>query len=361
MILEKFGWNFTLQNAFDYLEKDNLKAVRVISEDRDSYLLITENGEIRGKVSGAFRYKCENRSDFPAVGDWVAINVNANDEFAIINKLLPRTSLISRKAAGKNISEHVLAANVDYVFIISGLDNNYNLSRIERYVTQIWNSGAKPVIVLNKVDLITNDAKLNLIINELNAIAMGVPIHCISTLYDQKITELAKYFVDNKTVVLLGSSGVGKSTLTNKLLGVDLQKTTVTRLKDSKGRHTTTRRQLFLLPFGGMLIDTPGMRELQLWLDKEDVDTSFIDIDELAKHCRFSDCTHTCEIGCAVQEAITNDLLDNDRLKNYSKMQREVKYLAQRQQENSWSSRLEKRKFGKLVRDARDRMRSRYD
>lgn len=361
MNLEIFGWNFQFQNAFDSLKKANLQPARIISEDRSSYLLVTLNGEVRGKVSGAFRFACKKSSDFPAVGDWVAIQISVNQTFAIIHAILPRKTIISRKIAGENTDLQVLAANVDYVFVISGLDNNYNLSRLERYITQVWNSGAKPVIILNKMDLVKNNTDLDSIIDELKAVAIGVPIHFVSSLYNQNLRELNKYFADIKTIVLLGSSGVGKSTLTNKLLSVDLQKTSDTRSKDSKGRHTTTRRQLFLLPSGGMLIDTPGMRELQLWLDKEDIDTCFVDIDELAKNCRFNDCTHTHEVGCKVQQAVAQNLLDIGRLKNYLKMQREVKYLNQRQKEISWDSRLDDRKFGKLLRNARKQMRSRYD
>lgn len=361
MILEKFGWNVLFQNAFDNINKENLIPAKVISEDRGSYELISEAGELRGKVSGAFRFASKKRTNFPAVGDWVAIQVGVNDSVAIIHNLLPRRRLISRKTSCEETDEQVLAANVDYIFIISGLDNNYNLRRIERYITLAWNSGAQPIIILNKVDLIQNDDYLSKVTEDLNSIALGVPFHFISSLHKQSIVELSKYFTDNQTVVLLGSSGVGKSTLTNQLLGADLQKTTDVRSNDSKGRHTTTRRQLFLLPFGGMLIDTPGMRELQLWLDKADVDVGFVDIDELAKNCRFHDCTHTHEVGCAVQNAVSQKQLDIARLKNYLKMQREAKHLEQRQCEISWDSRLAERKFGKKLRDARKQMRSRYN
>lgn len=360
MNLEKFGWHATFQDAYASFNNKNLIPARVISEDRGSYILIAEAGEIRGKISGAFRYSCKKRIDFPVVGDWVTIHTTSvNAGLAIIHGVLPRNSIITRKTAGANIEAQALASNVDYIFIISGLDKNYNLRRIERYLTLAWNSGVQPVIILNKVDLIKDAVVLSKITAELDSIAIGVPVLFISSLYNQKLAELNKYFTDNKTVVLLGSSGSGKSTLTNQLLGMNLQKTTSIRHTDSRGRHTTTRRQLFLLPSGGMLIDTPGIRELQLWLDEGDVDTSFVDIYTLADNCRYHDCTHTHEAGCAVQEAVSQNLLDIGRLKNYLKMRREAKYLEQRLRETSWDSRLEKRKFGKVLRDARKRRRSR--
>ncbi|MFA6408859.1 MAG: ribosome small subunit-dependent GTPase A [Gammaproteobacteria bacterium] len=351
MNLILLGWNAKFQETFDNLKDTNLIPARIISEDKGSYVVMTATKEIRSKISGAYFYTAKTRIDLPVVGDWVAIQ--ASGELAIIHTLLPRNTLLSRKASGENTEEQPLAANIDYVFIISGLDKNYNLRRIERYITLAWNSGAQPIIILNKVDLVNDNEKLDQIAHDIEAIACSLPVHFISSLNNEGLSALSSYFSNNKTVALLGSSGVGKSTLTNTLLGEVLQKTTSTRESDSKGRHTTTRRQLFQLSDGGMLIDTPGMRELQLWVDENTIDSSFSDIETLATNCRFRDCTHSHEVGCAVQEAIAQNTLSKNRLSNYLKMQREAKYLSKRQKETSWDTRLEDRKFGKRLRNAR--------
>lgn len=348
--LEKMGWDSIFAYYFDELKCPNLIPARVSSEDRGAYSLVTSLGELRGKVSGTYRYSTENRIDFPVVGDWAAVEVYSADSIAIIHELLPRKTILSRKVSGAVTEKQALAANIDHTLIVSGLDKDFNLRRIERYLTLAWDSGAKPVIILNKVDLIENRAELDEIKNEIESIALGVPIHFISSLgaNNDNLKDLESYFSDHKTVVLLGSSGAGKSTLTNRLLGKDYQKTAEVRISDSKGRHTTTRRQLFLLPSGGMLVDTPGIRELQLWVDEKGFDLGFSDIEALAKKCHFGDCTHTQEPGCAVQEAVIKNELDKNRLHNYQKLQKEAKYLNGRQKEASWDSRLADRKFGKF-------------
>lgn len=349
--LETIGWDSIFAYYFDELKHPNLIPARVSSEERGAYNLLTTIGTLRGKVSGTYRYSAENRIDFPVVGDWVAVEAYSADSIAIIHELLPRKTILSRKVAGAVTEKQALAANIDYAFIVSGLDNDFNLRRIERYLTLIMDGGVQPVIILNKADLIESVDKLNEIKKDIENVALGVPIHFISLLNDNNnsLKNLETYFIGNKTVVLLGSSGVGKSTLTNRLLGEDYQKTVEVRISDSKGRHTTTRRQLFVLPCGGMLVDTPGIRELQLWIDEKGFDQSFSDVETLAANCRFRDCTHTQEPGCAVQEAITKNELDANRLRNYQKMQKEMQYLASKQKEVSWDSRLADRKFGKLI------------
>lgn len=350
MNLELLGWDPITSYYFSELNTTLIPA-RVISEDKDSYLLLSEAGELRGKISGAFRYKAGDKIDLPVVGDWAVIEIYSTDSIAVIHQLLPRKTLLMRKTAGIVTEKQALAANIDYAFIINGLDKDFNLRRIERYITLVYDSGAQPVIILNKLDLIGNASQLDEIKNEIEAIAFGVPVHFISSINSQGIDEIKNYFTGNKTVALLGSSGVGKSTLTNQLLGETYQKTADVRASDSKGRHTTSRRQLFLLPSGGTLIDTPGMRELQLWLDDNSFSTSFADIDALAKSCRFKDCTHMSEPGCAVQIAISQGKLDQDRLQNYHKLLREAKYLAKKQSEVSWATRLEDRKFGRMCKN----------
>lgn len=348
--MESIGWNSIFAYYFDELKCPNLIPARVSSEDRGAYSLMTSLGELRGKVSGTYRYSTENRIDFPVVGDWTAVEVYSADSVAIIHELLPRKTILSRKVSGEVTEKQALAANIDYTLIVSGLDKDFNLRRIERYLALAWDSGAQPVIILNKADLIENPDSLDEIRKEIESIALGVPIHFISSLNinNGNLKDLENYFSDNKTVVLLGSSGVGKSTLTNRLLGENYQKTADVRVSDSKGRHTTTRRQLFSLPSGGMLIDTPGIRELQLWVDEKGFGLGFPDIEALAKNCRFGDCTHAQEPGCAVQEAIIKNELDANRLHNYQKLQKEAQYLSGRQKEASWDSRLADRKFGKF-------------
>lgn len=347
MDISLLGWNPHVKQAFSEYNKQNGIPARIVSEDKGSYLLMSELGESRGKVSGLYWHASNNRSDFPAVGDWVVMEAHSVDSTAVIHSLLPRTNEICRKVVGENTEKQVLAANIDSVFIVSGLDNNFNLRRLERYISLVWDSDAKPVIILNKADLLQENDEIYTIQNDIESIAFDVPVHFISVVTGQGLEELGTYFQDNQTVAFLGSSGVGKSTLTNHFLGKATQKINETRASDSKGRHTTTRRQLFMLPSGGMLIDTPGMRELQLWADDKEINHGFSDIDSLAEHCRFNNCTHNHEPGCAVQSAVSNDELDPERLSNFNKIQRELNYLAKRQEEASWDARLEDRKFGK--------------
>ena len=351
MNLQELGWNNRLQQAFSSLQQSNLIPARIFSENRGSYLLMSEQGELTATISGRYRNSAQTRTDLPAVGDWVAIEPQSEQVSASIHTLLPRYSTFIRKAAGFKTQEQVVAANIDYVFIVCGLDDNFNIRRIERYIALTWSSGAQPVVILNKADVISNPDQLAEMRDQVEKIALGVPIHIISALNADTISELHPYFTTGVTVALLGSSGVGKSTLINLLLNTEQQKTIATRTGDSKGRHTTTQRQLFMLPNSGMVIDTPGMRELQLWMDEETLAASFSDIKELAQHCKFRDCQHDTEPGCAVQAAITTGKLELSRLIGYSKMRRELQHLATRQQENQWQSRKADRKFGKMCRD----------
>ncbi|MGK7890934.1 MAG: ribosome small subunit-dependent GTPase A, partial [Leptolyngbyaceae cyanobacterium] len=233
-----------------------------------------------------------------------------------------------RKAAGHTTAGQIVAANVDTVFLMSGLDGDFNLRRIERYLVTAWESGASPVVVLNKADVC---ADLNEVIAQVEAIAIGVPIHPISATANQGLEQLDTYLVSGKTIALIGSSGVGKSTLTNYLLGQQQQATQTVRADDSRGRHTTTHRQLLTLPSGALLIDTPGMRELQLWSDGSGLEETFSDIASLGANCKFRDCQHDQEPGCAVQDAIANGTLDPRRLHSYQKLQREQQWLEERQ------------------------------
>jgi len=352
MNLVKLGWNERLQHAFAESAQAVWVPARIFSVVRGLYQLMTEAGELTGSISGSYRNNAKTTTELPAVGDWVAVEPRSTQGDATIHLLLPRHSKFSRKAAGVTMQEQVIAANIDTVFIVSGLDQNFNLRRIERYLTLTWNSGAQPVIILNKADIVLDAIELQKMVAQCETIAIGVPVHPVSAITGKGFMELQQYLGEGNTIALLGSSGVGKSTLLNMLLGRNEQRTTVTREGDSKGRHTTTRRQLFILPSGAMIIDTPGMRELQLWVEDESesaLAASFSDIEALAVNCYFKDCTHTSEPNCAVKKAVESGELAPERLTSYKKMLRELKYFELKQQETSWQARKKDREFGKML------------
>ncbi|MEO0490913.1 MAG: ribosome small subunit-dependent GTPase A [Cyanobacteria bacterium J06659_2] len=340
MTLEQYGWGDRVAQAFQPYVQQGYLAGRVTLAQRHQFRLHTEVGDIAATVSGKFIHDTTAAADFPVVGDWVVVQplaeaANGSGQ-GVIHQVLPRYSQFARKAAGTRTEAQLLVANVDTALLISGLDGDFNPRRIERYLVQTWESGANPVIVLNKADQCDRVAEK---IADLDAIALGVPILPISAEYGTGLEHLNPYLQPGQTLVLLGSSGVGKSTLTNQLLGQTVQPTQSVRQDDSRGRHTTTGRQLFHLPSGALLIDTPGMRELQLWSSETSLDSTYADIDALAQQCRFSDCRHQQEPGCAVQAAITADELAPDRLYSYQKLQKEQQYLARKsnpqEQQNS--------------------------
>jgi ribosome biogenesis GTPase / thiamine phosphate phosphatase len=340
MTLESLGWNDFFSQSFDSLiakqsERDRpspFTVGRVALEHRSAYTLYTEQGDLTGEISGKLRHRTTELPDFPAVGDWVVLDAKEGDRTAIIHHILPRKSKFSRKAAGGKTDEQIVAANVDTVFLVAGLDHDFNPRRIERYLLLTWESGANPVVVLNKAD-VRDDVED--CIAEVEAIAPGVPICLLSALHHQGIESLKPYLNPGQTVALLGSSGVGKSTITNALMGADLQAVQSVRASDSRGRHTTTHRELLRLPWGGLLIDTPGMREIQVWAGDESLQDTFADIETLADQCRFRDCHHRNEPGCAVLQALEDGQLDESRLANYQKLQKELSYLARRQDQRS--------------------------
>lgn len=323
--LIQFGWKEFFAESFP--TGDGLIPARVVAEHRSNYRVQAALSQRSACIAGKLRHRACCHADLPAVGDWVAVQSPAGDGDVVIHDVLPRRSKFSRKVAGERTEEQVVAANVDYVWIVSALDRDFNLRRIERYLTLAWESGAAPVIVLNKAD-IAADAESSRW--DVESISPGTPVHAISSLTGEGLSDLQGYLQNHATVALLGSSGVGKSTLINALARIGLQETGPVR-ENGKGRHTTTGRQLIRLPGGGLVVDTPGMRELQLWDGEAGLCDTFSDIDELAAACRFSDCQHAGEPGCAVTDAVEQGLFPPERLASFQKLQRELAHLDRKQ------------------------------
>ncbi|WGF36732.1 ribosome small subunit-dependent GTPase A [Lysinibacillus capsici] len=302
----------------------NCVPARVTLEHKHSYRVLAEEGEWLATIAGHYAYTSLAREDYPAVGDWVLVEKMPGEERAIIHQLFQRKSVFSRKVAGTEIQEQIVASNVDIVLLVMSLNEDFNIRRLERYLVAAWDSGAKPIIVLTKADLCEDVSSL---VQEVESVAFGVDIFVTSALSGEGLKEIQTLFTEGVTGALLGSSGAGKSTLTNALCGEILMKVAGIREDDAKGRHTTTHRELVVLPAGGCLIDTPGMRELQLWDQGDSLASSFQDIEELATACRYRDCTHQKEPYCAVQQAIVDGDLDQYRLQSYFKLQRELAYM----------------------------------
>lgn len=324
--LEDYGWSDALSEAFAPHAAEGREPGRVFLQHNRIYLLYTSTGEVSAETTGRLRFHARGARDLPAVGDWVAIERLEDDEKrAKIHEILPRKSLFARKAAGRETEEQVVAANVDTVFLVTGLDEDFNPRRVERYLIMAWESGAEPVVVLNKAD-VTEEAEARR--EEIERVSPGVPVHLVSAKRGEGVELLRPYLGRGLTVALMGSSGVGKSTIVNRILGEEVQRTQEVRLHDARGRHTTTHRELFLLPEGGLLLDTPGMRELQLLVSERGLSETFEDVEETASRCRFSDCGHETEPGCAVRDALEAGELDRARYENYRKMQAEMRHTA---------------------------------
>ena len=323
----------------------NLTVSRILSQEKGSYRLVSSQGEKWGEISGRFHYDVQAKSEYPAVGDFVMVDWNKSGGNAVIHHVLPRKSSFIRRAAGEKNEEQVVAANIDMVFLCMSLNKDFNMRRLERYVSIAWNSGAMPVIVLTKADL-SEDLDRQLM--EVSSVAAGVDIIVTSVVEKTGYEQIRPHLREGKTVAFIGSSGVGKSTLINSLIGEKRLDTNEIR-NDDKGRHTTTHRESILLPSGGIVIDTPGMRELGMWDVKEGIHQTFSDIEILAQNCRFRDCTHSGnEPGCAVWEAIECGELTQDRLRSWQKLVNENRYMDHTQEYMAEKKQKFKKKF-KLI------------
>ncbi len=349
--LDDLGWSPRLDAAFAEHRSAGFSPARVSLEHTHIYRVLTPDGELLARVSGRLRHDAFERADFPVVGDWVAIDPPQPDADARIRAVLPRFSRFSRRAAGDPTEEQVLAANIDIALLVSGLDFDFNPRRIERYLLTAWDSGAAPVIVLNKADLV--DAP-HTFVEQVAASARGVPIVVVSAKRPESMAVLREHVGRGKTAVLLGSSGVGKSSIANTLIGEELLRTREVRTSDSRGRHTSSNRQMILVPGGGILIDTPGMRELQLWDTSEALGSAFADVDALAESCRFRDCGHQGEPGCAVADAVADGRLDAGRLESYRKLHLEQEFRARQQDVHAQLE--QKRRFKILTKAANKRI-----
>ena len=347
--LKDFGWNSFFESNFEDFKRSELTPARVVEEFKGLYRVQAAQGEYRAEIAGKIQHQAAGRQDFPAVGDWVAILARSEEARARIEHILPRRTKLSRKVAGRELSEQIIATNLDTVFVVSSMNREFNLRRMERYLTMVWDGGARPVVLLNKADLCADAAAYAA---EVENIAPRTPVHLLSGLQKTGLEAVQDYLARGTTAAFVGSSGVGKSTIINRLANAALRVQPV-REQDDRGQHTTTSRQMLFLPCGGILIDTPGMRELQPWNQEEGAEHAFEDIATLAQSCKFRDCAHHGEPGCAIAAAINHGLLQPERLENYRKLLAELRF--QERKMDPQVARQDKEKWKKIHKALRNR------
>lgn len=321
------GWNESWRERFAPFGGRGWTPARVIVEHRSAYCVATEHGEIPAVLAGHFRHRAATASDLPVVGDWVSVHIESNGDVAMIHSVVPRRTWFSRKVPGRAAEEQILAANVDLALIVTAFGSDFSLRRLERYLVLARQTAIEPVVVLNKADLALNAPDR---VDEAMTVAESAPVVAVSAVRGDGLEQLRSLVAGGGTAVCLGSSGVGKTSLINRLVGGSDLAVQSIRVSDGKGRHTTTRRQLIRLPGGGVILDTPGLREVQLWEASDGVERSFQDIEELAQRCRFGDCRHESEPGCAVRKAVDSGALDVGRLESFLKLNRELRHLEMR-------------------------------
>jgi len=343
MTLEDLGYNIDWENYRKNQNLDSFEVGRVISEHKERYVVKTTENEYDAEIIGSLRFSAQKRSDFPAVGDWVAISEYEENK-VLIHSVFPRKTIIERQAVGKQGEKQIIATNIDFAFIVQAVDRDFNINRIERYLTICNTSKVKPIIILNKIDLIS-DFELKELIRKVQERVKHLPIIAISNETQKGYKTINELILKGKTYCLLGSSGVGKSTLLNNLSGKYLMKTNTISISTNRGRHVTSHRELIVLENGGILIDNPGMREVGIADSTSGIEMTFDEIIELSNNCKFKDCTHTDEIGCKVLEAVKSGEIDRSSYENYLKMEREKEHFE--------STVAEKRKkdkdFGKMI------------
>ncbi len=327
--LEDLGWGPFFDQQTEQLQNDGLLPMRVAEEQRGAYVLWSADGAFEAVIPGHMLHEAEGRDDLPAVGDWLLARRLPGEPRAVVERVLGRRSALSRKVAGERTDEQVMAANIDLIYVVASLNRELNLRRLERYLAVTWDSGATPVLVLNKADLCGDRME---ILRNVEAVTPGVEVLLTSAATSEGIEALRSTLARGRTAVFVGSSGVGKSSIINRLLEREAQDVKGIRA-DDKGRHTTTVRQMLVVPGGAVIIDTPGLRELQLWDASEGLGKAFADIEDFAAGCGFRDCSHSSEPDCAVQAAIDGRMFDRERLESYRKLQREQTFIAGKKDE----------------------------
>ena len=336
MDLTLFGWNPFFEAAFASWKEQGFIRARVAMEDKHAYVVLTEQGDMSASVSGKLLHDRSCNADLPKVGDWVAVAVVAGEGKAIIQGVLPRRTRLARRLPGREVQEQVLAANIETAFVVQALDSSFNRRQLERFLVMVHEGGAKPVVVLNKTDLCDS---LEARVGEARLAARSAPVVAACAKTGRGMKQLRELIPATETIVFIGPSGVGKSSLINRLYGETIQPTLEVRETDAKGRHSTTWRELIQLPWGGLVIDTPGMREFQSWNAVDGLREAFPDIEEIGVGCHFRDCTHTVEKRCAVQTAVADGKLSQERYNNFLKLQRESDYLAVERKKHTYLTR----------------------